>query len=105
MSKTDPSLRSFLFTLKNPHNFPVRKFGQTAEKKDFRAIFCRSDVGPSFSDIGVDDNCNLSTDNHTSDFDYSWPSYANDTGLDGTTFFTGDLDFRVKEVEVFEITD
>jgi hypothetical protein len=25
-SKVDPSLKSFLFTLKNPHNFPLRRF-------------------------------------------------------------------------------
>jgi hypothetical protein len=35
--KADHSLKSFVFTLKNPHNFPVRKFALKAEKKD-RAI-------------------------------------------------------------------
>jgi hypothetical protein len=32
--KADPSLESFIFTLKNPHNFPARKFALKAEKKD-----------------------------------------------------------------------
>jgi hypothetical protein len=32
--KADPSLKSFLFTLKNPHNFPARRFALKAEKKD-----------------------------------------------------------------------
>jgi hypothetical protein len=32
-------------------------------------------------------------------------SYANDTGLDGKTFFTGSWHFKVKEIEVFELTD
>jgi hypothetical protein len=32
-------------------------------------------------------------------------SYANGTGRDGQTFFTGSPNFTVKEIEVFEITD
>jgi hypothetical protein len=30
--KADPSLKSFLFTLKNPHNIPARRFALKAEK-------------------------------------------------------------------------
>jgi hypothetical protein len=37
----DASLKSFLFALKNPHNFPARKFALKAEQKD-RAIFYNS---------------------------------------------------------------
>jgi hypothetical protein len=32
--KPDPSVKSFLFTLKHPHNFPARKFALKAERKD-----------------------------------------------------------------------
>jgi hypothetical protein len=32
--KPDPSQKSFLFTLKNPHNVPRRRFASKAEKKD-----------------------------------------------------------------------
>jgi hypothetical protein len=32
-------------------------------------------------------------------------TYTNDTGLDGKMFFTGSKNFKVKEIEVFEITD
>jgi hypothetical protein len=35
----DPTLKSFFFTLKNPHNFPARKFALKAEKKG-QAIYC-----------------------------------------------------------------
>jgi hypothetical protein len=45
--KADPSLKSFLFTVKNPHNFPERKFPLKAEKKH-EAIFCDSSWGPHF---------------------------------------------------------
>jgi hypothetical protein len=48
--KVDPSLKRFVFTLKNPHNFPARRFALKAEKKE-RAIWCRSDWGPHFNDI------------------------------------------------------
>jgi hypothetical protein len=60
--KADPSLNSFLFTLKNPHNFTARKFVLKAEEKD-RAIWCCFEFGPFFGDLGVSDNCNADTGN------------------------------------------
>jgi hypothetical protein len=98
--KADPSLKSFVFTLKNPHNFPARKFALRAEEKD-EAIWCDSLCGPHFGDIHVSDDCNADTCSWTHQFG---SSYKNDTGLDGETFFTGSENFRVKEIEVFEIT-
>jgi hypothetical protein len=98
--KADPSLKSFLFTLKNPHNFPARRFALKVEKKD-KAIYCWSGIGPVFgTDIAVRENCNAHTYSHTGLGD----SYTNDTGLVGKTFFTGSQKFQVKEIEVFEIT-
>jgi hypothetical protein len=99
--KGDPSLKSFLFTLKNPRNFPGRKFGLKAAKKG-EAIWCDSSRGPNFWDIRVSDNGNANTDSSTFLFG---GSYANDTGRDGRNFFTGSDYFTVKEIEVFEITD
>jgi hypothetical protein len=40
-NKADPSQKSFLFTVKNPHNVPARTFGLKGEKKD-KAIHCWS---------------------------------------------------------------
>jgi hypothetical protein len=100
-SKADPSVRSFLFTLKNPHKFPARRFALKAAKKD-KAIYCGSGFGAHFYDIGVFDNCNTNTNSWTHFFGQT---YTNDAGLDGKTFFTGSRDFQVKEIEVFEITD
>jgi hypothetical protein len=74
--KADPSLQSFIFTLKNPYNFPARKFAPKAENKD-RAIYCDSSWGPHFWDLGVYDNCNASTDSYSG----LGRSYANGTGL------------------------
>jgi hypothetical protein len=99
--KADPSIKSFLFTLKNPHNVPARRFALKAEKKD-EAIIWNFSSGPSFGDLRVVDNCNTNNWSHIGTFGQS---YTNDTGLDGKTFFTGSEGFRVKEIEVFEITD
>jgi hypothetical protein len=60
MCKADPSLKSFLFTLMNPHNVPARRFALNAERKD-EAIYCWSDCGPHFCDIVVSDDCNTNT--------------------------------------------
>jgi hypothetical protein len=99
--KSDDSLKSFLFTLKNPHNIPARKFALKAEEKK-RALLCDSAYGPILgNDIYVYDSCNANTHSYTR----LGEVYTNDTGLDGTTIFTGSGDFKVKEIEVFEITD
>jgi hypothetical protein len=99
-NKADPSLKSFLFTLKNPHNFPARKFALKAEEKD-EAIYSYSSWGPCFRDMGIFGNCNANTDSFSS----LGAAYANDTGLDGKTVLTGPCNFTVNEIEVFEIAD
>jgi hypothetical protein len=100
--KSDLSLKSFVFTLKNPHNVPARRFALKNEHKD-KAILCSFEYGPYFpGGIAVFDDCNANTDNVTKFFG---ETYTNDTGLNGKTFFTGSKYFRVKEIEVFEIKD
>jgi hypothetical protein len=100
-TKTDPSLKSFIFTLKNPHDFPPKKFALKAEGKH-EAIVCGASRGPQFRDIAVSDNCNTNTSSWASNFG-SW--YANDTGQDWATFFTGSHFFKVTEIEVIEIIE
>jgi hypothetical protein len=99
-NKTDESLKSFLFTLKNPHNISARRFALNAEKKH-EAMRCDSERGPRFNAIGVADNCNRNTESNI----YVGRNYINDTGMDNYTVLTGSKDFQVKEIEVFEITD
>jgi hypothetical protein len=96
--KSDPSLKSFIFTLKNPHNVPVRRFALNTEKKN-EAIGCDSERGPDFNDLAVRSYGPFGS------FGSFGLSYTNDTGLHGETFFTGSENFQVKEVEVFEITN
>jgi hypothetical protein len=98
-SKADDSEKSFLFTLKNPHNIAPRRFALNPAKKH-QAIYCDSTCGPRFYDITVNDNCNANTNSYT----YLGTAYTNDTELNGYTVFTGSSTFQVKEIEVFEIT-
>jgi hypothetical protein len=98
--KADDSEKSFLFTLKNPHNIAPRRFALDPAEKH-QAICCDSEYGPEFPDMDVSDNCDANICSGTS----LGLSYTNDTGLDGDTVFTGSANFQVKEIEVFEITD
>jgi hypothetical protein len=104
LPKADYTLKSFIFTLRNPHNFPAKRFALNPERKR-EAIFSSAKHGPCFGggcDIAVTDNCNTNTKNFTCRFGHS---YINDSGRDGITLFTGAKNFQVKEIEVFEITD
>jgi hypothetical protein len=96
--KADDSRYSFLFTIKNPHNVPPRKFRLRDDTAVF-AIVCRPHWGPVFSGVKIVSDCNTK-DNDAGGLGNT---YANDTGLDGTTFLTGKPNFRVVEIEVFEI--
>jgi hypothetical protein len=98
--KTDPSLKSFLFTLKNPHNLPPQSFALKGEK-NVHAIRCDSECGPHFGDINVFDFCNTNNRNFTYRFG---TTYINDTERNGAAFFTDSKFFQVKEIEVFEIS-
>jgi hypothetical protein len=97
--KCDSSLKSFLFTLRNPHNVPARRFALKAERKDM-AICCYLGWAPCFRDFGVSHNCNTNSMSNTYRFG---DSYTNDTGMNGRTFFAGSGNFQVKEIEVFKI--
>jgi hypothetical protein len=102
--KGDDSLRSFLFTLRNPHCVPPRKFALRAERKQY-TIYCKSESGPLFCGcIVVRDNCNTNRDSSTR-IGIRWSNrvYTNDTAF--ADFLTGAHEFAVKEIEVFEIAD
>jgi hypothetical protein len=99
--KEDPSLKTFIFTLKNPHDVPARKFSLQAGRRR-RAIICESKRGPSFWDIVLAGDSNANRCSNVYAFGLT---YNNDTGLPGDTFLTGEKYFTTKEIEVFEITD
>jgi hypothetical protein len=99
--KCDPSKKSFLFTLKNPHNVSPRYFPLKPQKEQL-AICCHYLNGPHFdADLVIADNCNRPF-SHTSSFG---ASYTNDTNLAGKTFLTGSEKFSVDDIEVFEMND
>jgi uncharacterized coiled-coil protein SlyX len=106
--KGDHSLRSFLFTLRNPHGVPPRKLALRKEMKEY-AIVCDSDCCAVFGDCSV--GCQLIARNNCNCNEESCArigSYYRDTTYENDTrfrdFFTREMMFRVKEIEVFEIT-
>jgi hypothetical protein len=91
--KGDNSLRSFLFTLTNPHRVPLGKFALRAEQKQYAVGY-----NP------VDDNYNQNRHSYTRMWNWrSNSAYANDTDI--KSIFMGAEYFTVKEVEVFKIAD
>jgi hypothetical protein len=101
-NRLDPSLKTFLFSLKNPHNFPAKKFQMKVEKKNERAIWCDPTYGPNFWDIEIGGVRFATCTGSTAAFG---STYVNDTGLVGETVLAGSPRFTVKEIEIFEIDD
>jgi hypothetical protein len=99
--KGDCSLASFLFTLANPHGLPARRFDLAVTGK---AIFCDAALGPTFggcpADLCVANQADTNANSFTSGFG---SVYANDSGIDGETVFTGGSHFATREIEVFEV--
>jgi hypothetical protein len=99
--KADNARKSFVFSIRNPHNITDKKFSLI---NPTHTIGCISYYGPLFgsaNDIQVADDCN----NNTSSYTNLGNSYANDTGIAGTQFFTGEYNFTVKEIEVFQVSN
>jgi hypothetical protein len=107
--KSDSSLKSFLFTLKNQHSVPPRRFALKPEKMISaiccNSVYCTAFGGPyGWCDIWVSDNCNTKRDSSTRIGTHSFGNtYVNDTAFE--YFLTGAEKFTVKEIEVFEIAD
>jgi hypothetical protein len=100
--KADDSLKSFLFTLKNPHNIAARRLPLKDERKH-EAIACDLKWGPLFGDdVNIYNGSNANTNSNTWRFS---STYTNDTELEGSLILAGSMYFRVVEIELFEITD
>jgi hypothetical protein len=69
--KADYNLKSFLFTLKNPHNISARRFALKSDMKQ-QEILCSSKRGQSFGyfleDVCVFDDCSSTLKLH-----FPWP--------------------------------
>jgi hypothetical protein len=96
----DPTLQSFVFTIKNPHNLSARIFTQ---KQADMAVYHDARRGPVFGYNGYD--LKLYGDWRKGDQCYSrlGNNYNNDTGIAGNKVLTGSEYFAVQEIEVFEL--
>jgi hypothetical protein len=95
----DSSLKSFLFTIKNPHNRQPHIFPQ---QQQAHAIRVYSGYGPTFGanhDLHVCDGCQSSTVSYLN----IGNTYKNETGIAGDAVLTGRTYFTVREIEVFEV--
>jgi hypothetical protein len=102
--KADDSMKTFIFTLRNPYDVPARKFSLKPDWKQY-AIYCDGEQGPVFgveADITVRRPCDTEFVSYT---EYFGNTYVNDTGQEGNDFLTGSSHFRVNEIEVFELID
>jgi hypothetical protein len=67
--KAESSLKSFLFSLRDPHNFPARGFALKPDKKN-EAIAWSGAVG-----IGIACNCSTNTASYTLTASAAFPGW------------------------------
>jgi hypothetical protein len=105
----DPSGRSFVFTLSNPHGLPPQRFPLKSASARC-AIACRGFFRDGWSgmfafgaghDVAVCEDCDTKAESKTT----VGNTYANATGVGGMLLLAGSYNFRVREIEVFEISD
>jgi hypothetical protein len=91
--------KSFIFSVKNPHNIEGKKFSISAPEY---AIYCNSSLGPTFGahSIYVADGCNENASSSTSG---TW--ICERYGMRANQFFTGSENFTAKEIKVFTIPE
>jgi hypothetical protein len=98
-------MKSFVFTLKNPHHLAARTFSLNPDWKQYTMLCYSNSYMVWFGNadaIGLLDNCNTNNKSHNRGFGIPQSSFVNDTGLPGSTLFTGEETFTVKELEIFE---
>jgi hypothetical protein len=99
--KPDNTRKSFVFSVKNPHNIEFKSF---VVQSSSYAIYCNGGHGPTFGngyDIYVATNCNANNSSSTR----LGCAYPNVTDIGERQIFTGQQNFMVKEIEVFTIRD
>jgi hypothetical protein len=99
-AKADLNLKTFIFSIINPNDYPPTKFYMKPDKGEC-AICCDIRWGPSFcGGFAIADQCDRNLRNECGNFGIV---YENNTGLASSTFLTGSDYFIVKEIEVFEV--
>jgi hypothetical protein len=98
----DETCTSFIFTIKNPHHFPPRKFPLMNTERRFATYCCRS-RGPTFGrNKEMEVLFGGPNAGRTCGFGNA---YRNDTDRDGRTFLTGKDTYTIGEIEVFALSN
>jgi hypothetical protein len=107
----DPTAKSFLFTLTNPHKIPPRRFEMAPDAHPGASYLWKNRefmvwIGDRGA-IAISSGCNQNSNSHCRGFanSNSRSTFKNGSGRDGDTLFTGSETFTVKELEVFEFFD
>jgi hypothetical protein len=97
----DPSLQTFLFSLRNPRDPICRRFKIKSDGAN--AIVCRSNhrAFGNADDLYVCNNSNTEKNSYTN----IGSTFENDTGIDGKLFMDGEYNFTVQEIEVLRMDD
>jgi hypothetical protein len=93
--------KSFIFTLTNPHNIPMRKFPVKYEMS-YRAIKYTRAERPAFGEDLVFYGTSVIK---AEGFSVLGSHYVNDSGVKGDEVLTGSKNFKIKEIEIFAIRD
>jgi hypothetical protein len=98
-ASSDPSLRSCIFTIKNPHNLAPRIFKL---KQQENAIYNHLKYGPRFGD-GMAADLWVCGESFLANSSVLGMSYINNTGIEGSKVLAGSSCFSPNEIEVFEV--
>jgi len=90
------SAKTWIFSLKNPHNFPSKLNCQNPPY----AMLNSPNNGPTFgnNDLQISQNCSVNPSTSQIGHSYTPPNMYN-----GQTFLTGQRNFLVSEIEVFQV--
>jgi hypothetical protein len=96
---SDPTMKSFIFTITNPHNIPPQIFKQKTQE------YARFDSGSEPPRFGIGHDFYVSIKGNSCNSSYSTvgSTYVNETGIAGNQVLTGAYNFTLKEIEVFEV--
>jgi hypothetical protein len=107
ITRVDPSLKTFVFTLHNPSNTSAMRFGLKAERQRY-VIYSGMKWGPVFGcsdpDLSLWGRMDVDTESHTNGFGTTFDASAVQERGDLRKFLTGVEHFTVSEIEVVEIS-
>jgi hypothetical protein len=92
----------------NPHHIPARKFLLKMGNQIYGTYCWSTDLLVDCGNGGtivISAHCNTNVKSYDSGFGHSNGSSENDPDFNGSTFFTGESNYTVKELKIFDLID